>query len=92
MTIGGSGVIQHFEENLRRMIRITNAHEVPMLVLAPPVNLKDCPPFKSEATADLAGEREAERDRLIAEGGFYQAFQCTGSRSAARKGNRAGSS
>jgi lysophospholipase L1-like esterase len=62
-----AGVVAHFEQNLRRMIRIADDAKVPMLVLAPPSNLKDCPPFKSEPTANLTSATVAKRDSLTAE-------------------------
>lgn len=42
-----AGVIAHFEENIRRIHEITKQANVPLVVLNPPVNLKDTPPFKS---------------------------------------------
>ncbi|MDA1014288.1 MAG: SGNH/GDSL hydrolase family protein [Planctomycetota bacterium] len=41
------GVIEHFAFNVRRMIRLCRAANVPIVLIAPPSNLADCPPFKS---------------------------------------------
>ena len=62
-----SGILEHFRENLQRMIKIAGDNGVPILVLAPPVNLRDCPPFKSQPTGNLETTRKAECDRLRAE-------------------------
>lgn len=40
-----------FESNLVRMIAIADAANVPLMFIAPPSNLRDCPPFKSEFSA-----------------------------------------
>jgi len=42
------GVIAHFQENIRRIHAVAKQARVPLMVLNPPVNLKDSPPFKSE--------------------------------------------
>lgn len=52
-------VIEHFESSLTRMLRLARQRDVPVLLLAPPSNLKDCPPFKSEPASGLtSGQRE----------------------------------
>ncbi|MGK0186141.1 MAG: lysophospholipase L1-like esterase [Verrucomicrobiales bacterium] len=61
------GVVAHFKENVRRMIQIADGADVPLLVLAPPSNLKDCPPFKSEPTANLSSDGETKRDTLLSQ-------------------------
>src|SRR4051812_42266153 len=47
------GVIDHFGFNLRRMIAMTRAARVPMILLNPVSNL-DTPPFKSEHRAGMS--------------------------------------
>ncbi len=42
------GVIEHFDLNLRRMIRIAGNAEIPIVIVNPVSNLKDTPPFKTE--------------------------------------------
>ena len=59
------GVAAHFAENLRRMIQICAEADVPLLVLAPPVNLKDCPPFKSESSPGLQTDRGEQCSELL---------------------------
>ena len=41
------GVIEHFNFNLNQMVRLCRAAHVPVVLIAPPSNLADCPPFKS---------------------------------------------
>ena len=43
------GVEEHFRSNLVRLITPAKNASVPVLFLRPPVNLKDCPPFKSSS-------------------------------------------
>lgn len=65
-------VVAHFEINLRRMIEQAGAAKVPLLLVDPPVNLKDCPPFKvadndALSDADLeACEELIEQARIAA--------------------------
>ena len=40
-------VVRHFETNLRRMVEISQDGGVPLMVMLPPSNLADSPPFKS---------------------------------------------
>lgn len=47
-----AGVQTHYGENLKRLISLTKAANVPAFFLRPPVNLKDCPPFKSDGPAN----------------------------------------
>lgn len=48
-----TGTARHFRHNLRTMIRLTQAAKVPLLLVLPVSNLKDCPPFKSQHTSGL---------------------------------------
>lgn len=45
-------VAAHFESALTGMIHMCRAKEVPLLLLKPPVNLADSPPFKSQPSCD----------------------------------------
>jgi lysophospholipase L1-like esterase len=47
------GAAAHFEFNLRRMIAMARAAGVPLVLVNPVSNLKDCPPFKVEGSRDL---------------------------------------
>lgn len=41
-------VVSHYANNIRRLIELCRQNDVPLLIVQPPVNLSDCPPFKSE--------------------------------------------
>jgi tetratricopeptide (TPR) repeat protein len=49
-----SGVIQHFEFNLRRLTGLAQEARVPIIFIRPPSNMRDCPPFKSQHRSGLA--------------------------------------
>jgi len=55
-------IIEHFELNLRQMILLARAARVPMVLVNPVSNLKNCPPFKSDFENNLPDEKKA---RLI---------------------------
>jgi tetratricopeptide (TPR) repeat protein len=48
------GVITHFQENIKRIDTISQQAGVPLVILNPPVNLKDTPPFKSQHHSNLS--------------------------------------
>ena len=52
------GTISHFRHNLDRMIRMCTNAGVPVILVNPVSNLKDCPPFKSEYTPGLSDDRK----------------------------------
>ena len=54
-------VHQHFRSNLQRMIDLCQSQAVPLLLILPPSNLSDCPPFKSEYSAATT---EDDRTRI----------------------------
>jgi hypothetical protein len=54
------GIIEHFGHNLETIVRMSRAATVPVILVNPVSNLKDCPPFKSEFRTDLS-ERQMER-------------------------------
>jgi len=57
------GVITHFQENIKRIDAISQQAGVPLVILNPPVNLKDTPPFKSEHHNNLSDQqKEAYHD------------------------------
>ena len=41
-------ITAQFGRNLQRMVEISRAADLPLMMLCPPSNLCDCPPFKSE--------------------------------------------
>ncbi len=49
-------VTRGFEESLVQMARACQKAEVPLILVRPVSNLRDCPPFKSEHRANLADE------------------------------------
>jgi hypothetical protein len=58
---GQQGTIEHFRYNLEQMVRMAQQADIPIVLMNPISNLKDCPPFKSEFRADLT---EQERQRI----------------------------
>jgi lysophospholipase L1-like esterase len=54
-------VAEHFRLNLTRICRLCRERNVPLLMIRPPANLADCPPFKSEFSEDLS---ENQRDTI----------------------------
>lgn len=67
------GVEAHFRENIRRILSISEKSNVPLVILNPPVNLKDCPPFKSEHNRNISKEqKEAYDDWLHQANALYQ--------------------
>lgn len=60
------GVELHFEQALRGMIELCRQANVPLLVIQPASNLRDCPPFKARGSEELA-PRERERFRALLE-------------------------
>lgn len=87
-----TGVIEHFTFNLERMVRIARKHtgrngqSLPLMLILPPSNLADMPPFKSEHRAGLTPEEQNEFDRLIetADGPGRDAHQALEALEAAR--------
>jgi len=52
--------IEHFRHNLETMIRMARHAGVPVILVNPVANLKDCPPFKSECNADLTEPKQQQ--------------------------------
>jgi lysophospholipase L1-like esterase len=61
------GVVAHFRFNLQRMANLAAAAGVPLVLVNPVSNLKDCPPFKIEPRTDLSPDQRQTFDRLWAE-------------------------
>lgn len=71
-----AGVAAQFEQNLRRMISLAGEAGVPLILITPPSNLSDTPPFKSQHRDGLTDKelhqwnalakdaRSSYRDRL----------------------------
>ena len=58
------GTIAHFQANLQRMVTMCQSRGVPILLINPPYNLQDTPPFKF-AHRDGITPREEEQFELI---------------------------
>lgn len=56
------GTIRHFRHNLDTMVRMSRSAGVPVILVNPVTNLKDCPPFKSAHRANLS---ESQRQRVL---------------------------
>ncbi len=55
---GEMGVIEHFELNLRRLVRLANQADVPIMIINPVSNLRDSPPFKTENQQSLPQDKK----------------------------------
>lgn len=64
-----AGVIEHFELNLRRMIGMSQQASVPLILVQPTSNLRDCPPFKSQHLEGLSPADLLEWETLTTEAG-----------------------
>ncbi|MCA9050274.1 MAG: hypothetical protein KDA89_16175 [Planctomycetaceae bacterium] len=72
-------VVRQFGRNLQRMSDLCSAHQLPLLFLLPPSNLRDCPPFQSE----FSGGTDSSTRRKIADQLQQSAQQIAASPSAA---------
>ena len=59
------GVIAHFESNLERMAGLAESGGVPVILIRPPSNLADSPPFKSEHRSGITTQDLANWQALI---------------------------
>lgn len=59
------GTVEHFRRNLETMVRMCREAGVPIILVNPVSNLKDCPPFKSEFRVDLSQEQRRRVTDLI---------------------------
>lgn len=62
-------IIAHYEYNVRRMIALARERDVPVILVLPPSNLGDCPPFKSEPRGDLTEAQRTEFAELLRRAG-----------------------
>ena len=58
------GVVSQYELNLRLMIEIAKEAGVPVLLVNPVSNLRDCPPFKIEIAHDLGAPQRQRINQL----------------------------
>lgn len=57
-----NGTIEHFHHNLETMVKASRRAGVPIILVNPVSNLKDCPPFKSEHRSNLS---ESQIQRVV---------------------------
>jgi tetratricopeptide (TPR) repeat protein len=57
-------VMVHYDYNLRRMVQLAHDAGVPLLLMNPVCNLRDCPPFKSEHRAGMTAADLANWESL----------------------------
>ena len=57
-------VIEHYQFNLQRMIRLAQQANIPLILVNPVSNLKDCPPFKTESGTLVSGATQEKFQRL----------------------------
>ncbi len=54
------GTIEHFGRNLETLVQMSLDADVPIILVNPVSNIRDCPPFKSQFSEDLS-KREVEK-------------------------------
>ncbi|MDG2125824.1 MAG: hypothetical protein P8J87_19140, partial [Verrucomicrobiales bacterium] len=59
-------VIATFDQNLNRLVDAAQTSNTPILLVHPPSNLKDCPPFKSDFTSPTTGSQKSHWQSLLA--------------------------
>jgi len=59
--------IEHFRFNLRRMVEMACQAGVPLILMNPVSNLRDCPPFKAQHRDGLTAEELKRWEALLAE-------------------------
>lgn len=59
-------VIEHFSYNLRRMVHMARHAGVPLMLVNPVSNLRDCAPFKTQNRDDLTAEQLDQWRSLVA--------------------------
>ncbi len=52
-------VVEHFRWNVEQMIHACQTRRVPLILVRPVSNLRDCPPFKFEVDSKLPSEKQA---------------------------------
>jgi len=62
-------IISDFRHNLEVMVQGAQQADVPVILVNPPSNLKDCPPFKSQPSPGLSEAQRQRVDRLRRQAG-----------------------
>lgn len=60
-----ASVESHFRSNLQRMVDLCRQNSVPLLMILPPSNLSDCPPFKPEFSQSLSESQRVQIAHLL---------------------------
>lgn len=58
-------VTENFRNNLTQMANLCHAHAVPFLLILPPSNLRDCPPFKPVFDESLSDQEKQQIHELL---------------------------
>ncbi len=61
------GVVRHYEHNLRRMVAMAQQAGVPVILVKPSSNLRDCPPFKSQHRDGMTTAELQEWETLVSQ-------------------------
>lgn len=68
-----AAVVRHFRFNVQKMIGMCRSARVPVLLVDPPANVRDCPPFKVELDPRLSTtDRQQFQQHLRAAQGLLQ--------------------
>ncbi len=62
-----AGVVLHFDQNVRRMVRLARSACVPLVLMQPASNLGQQPPFKSEHRAGLTPAELSRWEQVVQE-------------------------
>ena len=55
-------ICRQFSRNIQRMVTVCGERQVPLLLVSPVINLRDCPPFKSEFDSSIS---EVEQEQFL---------------------------
>jgi lysophospholipase L1-like esterase len=61
-----SRVVEHFRSNLLRMHQLCSEKSIPLIVVQPPSNLADCPPFRSQFSGNSTEETQKSIVQMLA--------------------------
>ena len=62
-----NSAVRHFEYNLRQLVRVAQSAGIPVILVDPAVNMRDCPPFKIEDSTKISATELATCARHIAD-------------------------
>ena len=63
-SLNAPAVVASFRWNLQKMVDACEKHRVPLLIIVPTVNLRDCPPFKIETAPTLGADKSQQVESL----------------------------